>query len=70
MDGRTVELILIGYVVSLPVVAWALAEILRMPPHLFEFTNYSRGGWIATHTEDVPPGELARRVEAMAKQLG
>ena len=48
MDGRTVELILIGYVVSLPVVAWALSEILRMPPHLFEFTNYSRGGWIVT----------------------
>jgi hypothetical protein len=48
MDGRTVELILIGYVVSLPVVAWAVSEILRMPPHLFEFTNYSRNGWIVT----------------------
>jgi hypothetical protein len=48
MDGRTVELILIGYVVSLPVVAWAISEILRMPPHLFEFTNYSRAGWITT----------------------
>jgi PhnB protein len=24
--------------------------------------------WIATHKEDVPPGELARRAEALAKQ--
>jgi hypothetical protein len=48
MDGRTVELILIGYVVSLPVVAWAISEIVRMPPHLFEFTSYSRTGWIVT----------------------
>jgi hypothetical protein len=48
MDGRTVELILIGYVVSLPVVAWAISEILRIPPHLYEFASYSRRGWIAT----------------------
>ena len=48
MDGRTVELILIGYVVSLPVVAWAISEIVRIPPHLYEFTSYSRSGWIAT----------------------
>lgn len=48
MDGRTVELIVIGYVVSLPVVVWALAELFRIPPHLAEFTSYSRRAWILT----------------------
>ncbi len=48
MDGPTVELIVIGYAVSLPVVAWALAELARIPPHLAEFTSYSRRAWILT----------------------
>lgn len=46
MDGRTVELILLGYVVSLPVVVWGLSEIARIPRHIYTYTPFSPRAWI------------------------
>lgn len=48
MDGRTVELVAVGYIVSLPVVVYAIVELARIPARLYDFTPYSRQIWIAT----------------------
>src|SRR5664279_6620093 len=43
----TLPLMVVLYVVSLPVVAYGIYDLARVPDRLFRYTSYTRRGWIA-----------------------
>ncbi len=40
------SLIIVGYVISLPVVIYGIMDLARIPGRLYNFTTYSRRTWI------------------------
>src|SRR3954453_20397322 len=45
-DSATLSLIVFGYVVGLPVLAYGILDLTRIPSHVYNFTPYSRRIWV------------------------